>query len=322
MFQQATIGPKAKTSEWYLERKRRIGASSAGVACGVSKFAQPLDLYMEMTGLKDPPQETDAMRLGTALEPVVRSEFSHRTGFEIIADVPMVWRNETPWIACTLDGVIVPKEWHGKEYVKSLEFFAGCTEIFEAKTSTWHSENDYGEEGTDEVPDDYLLQCQQQMYVVDASVCHLAVLFDARNLKLYKIKRNEKVIGEIVEAETELWQRIQEMNPPDPDWDHPTIRKTIEGFHGVDLSSAVKLTAEAIAAWQLQDDLKGEIDKLTKRRESLRAYVAHTMGDACAGWIDDLRYVERKLIETAEYTVPGKSYVRMMEKALKPHKKG
>ena len=82
-----------------------FGASLAAAVCGVSEWSTPLHVYHEMvtgTGSKD---ESDAMRLGKKLEPVVISEYIERTGYGCMYPQPMYFHPVHHFLAATPDAM-------------------------------------------------------------------------------------------------------------------------------------------------------------------------------------------------------------------------
>ena len=68
------------TAEQLATRSTGLGGSDAAVACGVSRWKTPYQLYLEKRGEVPPIEQTEPMRWGHLLEPLVRQEYSERTG--------------------------------------------------------------------------------------------------------------------------------------------------------------------------------------------------------------------------------------------------
>lgn len=66
--------------QWLEYRKTGIGGSDASVVCGINKYKSPVELWLEKTGQLPYQEAGEAAYWGTQLEPVVRSEFTKRTG--------------------------------------------------------------------------------------------------------------------------------------------------------------------------------------------------------------------------------------------------
>lgn len=290
-------GPLPDTDEWLAERKLHIGASEAAAACGLSPWRQPLDVYLEKRGLAEPREETAAMRLGKRLEPVIAEEYSLRTGLEIVRGIPMLWRTDTPHIAASLDALTEP------------DFSP-----LELKSSSYRRSHEFGDEGTDQIPDDYLVQVQQQMYVVGAEQAELAVLLDGRTLRLYTIRRHEHLIARMIELETELWQRIVTGDPPAPDFTHPKTPDLIRSLYGVAEGKAIDLPDEAVAAWADYQRLGEEEKRIEAERDALKAKVLYAIGDAAIADLGNGKQLTRSTVNRKEYTCKASSYVTLRER--------
>lgn len=270
---------KPHTAEWYAARNTGIGASEIAIAAGLSPYATPLELYHRKRGELPPLDETDSMRLGLLLEPVVKAEFTTRTGIAFSDPSPPMYRHDNyGMILATPDGII------------------DNSEVFEAKTASWRMKQLWGDESTDTVPDAYLCQCQMQLAVMGFQFCHLAVLFDAHEFRTYRIARNDELIDMLMRAGIELWQRIQEGRPPEPNWEHPSTPSLISAIHDTVAETRIELSYEEAFLWREYESLGREITELKKRRKAAKAKVLHAIGDHGAGLLGDGRMVRRKLI--------------------------
>ena len=299
---QPIEGPAPYTPEWYEMRPGIIGASEAAKVLGVSRWGGALDVYLDKTGATPPIEENDAMRLGTLLEPVVQAEYERQTGETIETGIPMFLHPVTPWIAATIDGA------RGGDIRKP----------WEAKTTSRYLADQWGEEGTDDVPNDALVQCQQQLYVTGGEVVALAVLIDARTLRTYRVHRCEELIDQLVAAETELFQRIQNLDPPEPDFSKANAVDAIRHLHGLAEGTTVQLSFDATTAWLAYEQIGRDVRELNKRRDELKAKVLHAMGSHAIGVMDDGdREIVRKVTERKGFTVEPKSFEAMRARKRK-----
>ncbi|MGN5479491.1 YqaJ viral recombinase family protein [Cupriavidus basilensis] len=90
---------------------------------------------------------------------------------------------------------------------------------------------EWGEPGTDEVPEEYLLQCQHYMTVLDYPEWHLAACVGGNKLKTYIILRDTELEEMLIEQEHAFWQRVQSGERPDPDWQHDTTNDLLRRLH-------------------------------------------------------------------------------------------
>ena len=130
---------------WLKERKNYIGGSDLGAICGLSLYRTALDVYLEKTN-PDIASEvnTDATYWGTALEPLITKEYEKRTG-NLVTDTNrfscFVRHQEHHFLACNIDA------WIGEhDYV------------LECKTAGFTRGKEWGEQGTDQIPESYLIQ--------------------------------------------------------------------------------------------------------------------------------------------------------------------
>ena len=60
--------------DWLEYRKQGIGGSDAAVACGISRYKSPVELWLEKTGQLPNQEAGEAAYWGTQLEPFVRAD--------------------------------------------------------------------------------------------------------------------------------------------------------------------------------------------------------------------------------------------------------
>lgn len=288
------------TEAWHEARKTALGASEIAAAAGLSIYQTPLELYLRKRGELPPIEETDAMRLGKRLEPVVKAEFCDRTGLKLLDQEPPMYRHdEYSEIVATPDGIITPEV------------------LLETKTANWRMKKYWGDEDTDAIPDQYHCQTMCQMAVMNATMCHVAVLFDGQTLKTYQVHRNDELIDLLLKAGLKLMAAIRDGRRPDPDWSHPTTHAIIKVMCKTTLSTRMLLSPEGQQTWFRSAELGEQIKAMEEEREILRAKVNLEIGEHYAGVLDNGQMVKRITVEpklVPEELVPahvrkGKSYL-------------
>lgn len=288
---------------WLADRRTSIGASEAAAACGLSEWATPLDIYCRKRGLLPETPDNAAMRLGRKLEPVVISEFSEQSGIGIkLAPCPTIRHPAFAFISATPDAILETDE------------------LLEAKTMGWQRAQILGEDGSDDLPAEIVLQCQQQMAVAEFSVCHVAVLVE-RSLRTFRVVRHDQLIERLIAAETELWQRIQSGDAPDPDWKHSHTPDLVRCLYGVDEGRSVTLLPDHAAMWERQRECAEQIKALEQEREFLRAKVLHAMGTASVAMFSDRDYeLARSEVKECQVSYLRKGYVIIRERKHRANK--
>ena len=282
----------AMSPEWFAARQLSLGASEIAAAAGLCPYVSALELYHRKRGEIPPIEDNDAMRMGRLLEPVVKAEFIRESGLTLIDPNPPMFRHgKYERITATPDGIV------------------DTSTLLECKTASWRMKGSWGETDTDDCPVNYLCQVQQQMAVMNASMVHLAVLFDGAQLKLFKVMRNDDLIKLLIAAGLELWERIQDGRPPEPNWEHSSTPKLIKAIHGSINDARIELNADEVALWSEYESIN-EMNKENKsRQDEIKARLLHAIGDNFAGILDDGNMLRRKVIEKKPYTVTPEPYV-------------
>ena len=186
---------------WLSARRSGIGGSDAAAIIGVSPWRTPLDVYLDKTGQGVEQADSDPMLWGRLLEPVVRQRYADVTGREVLVpDVPngIVVHPSIPYMLTTLDG-----------YVDGA-----VRRVVEVKTA--RSGADWGEPGSDEIPDYYLPQVQHYLAVTGFSVADIAVLIAGSDFRIYTVEANPEFQELLIAAESVFWDHVQNGIPPAP----------------------------------------------------------------------------------------------------------
>lgn len=182
--------------QWLKERRLGIGGSDAAAVLGLSKWKTPYDVYADKLGLADPIPDNEAMLWGRLQEPLIRQQYADRTGRAVtVPNAPLVHPVHA-FMRANLDGATDDKR------------------VFEAKTA--RTAQDWGEPGTDEVPQPYLLQVQHYMAVAGFVVADVAVLIGGSDFRIYEVPADPELQEMMIEAEAAFWDRVQRRDPPEP----------------------------------------------------------------------------------------------------------
>ena len=295
---EPVLGPASHSDEWYRMRRKILGASEAAAVCGVSPYATAFDVYCEKVGLKEPPRETLPMRIGTALEPAMAAEYERVTACPPLErHLPMYFHGLFPFLAATPDCRRTDAE-----------------RLVELKSTTFRRAAELGDDMSDYVPNDWNMQCQQQMEVMGVDQVDMGVLLDKNTFRLFQVLRNDELIAMIVMAAQELHERILNRDPPEPDWNHPRQAEVIKHLYCGHDSTVVQLDAETAGWWEESEQIAVKIAGLEQRKETLRAQVQQRMKDHAAGRLLDGRHeivhIQVAEKEIAAYTRGAYGYLR------------
>lgn len=130
------------------------------------------------------------------MEPIVRQEYADKTGRTV--EVPdRILRHPTVTFAIlTADGIADGKR------------------LYEGKTA--RTGEDWGEPGSAEIPQDYLLQVQHGLFVTGLEVADVAVLIGGSDFRIYEVPADAELQTMLLDREADFWRRVQSAVPPEP----------------------------------------------------------------------------------------------------------
>lgn len=97
------IALKQGTEEWLEARRDLVTSTDLPVILGLSPYKSEATLAREKLGLVAPTEQTLPMRVGLALEPVIREEYERQQGVSLRRFHGMVFHPEIEWAAASPD---------------------------------------------------------------------------------------------------------------------------------------------------------------------------------------------------------------------------
>ena len=244
---------------WLELRRRGLGSSDAAAVLGVSPFATPLQVWAEKVGVVEPAPESEAMRWGRILEPIVADEYARETGRELVNPQTLYQHPDLPWCLATPDRLT-----------------ADGRLVVEIKTASAYR----AEEWAEEPPVHYQVQCQHLLAVLGLDLASLVVLVGGQRLLWRDLARNDKFIALMLEREREFWRRVELRDPPPPGAED---RELLRALYPRDTGATIELPAEA-AEWDRElEEAKAQIRHWTTVRDSLEARICNAIGEATYG---------------------------------------
>jgi putative phage-type endonuclease len=245
--------------DWLRARGTGIGGSDVAAILGLSKWKTPLQVYQEKRGELAPQEDNAAMRWGRYLEPVVRQAYADETGHEVRVLDQMVRHPAYEFMIANLDGFVDPGN--------------GPRRIFEAKTA--RTADGWGEPGSDQVPQPYLLQVQHYMAVTGFVVADVAVLIGGSDFRRYEVPEDRELQQMLVDAEAEFWQRVQRGEPPEP----VTVADAIARWGRSSITDRVMADDDVLLAIQTLRTARESIAAAEAIEESAKAIVLRALGE-------------------------------------------
>lgn len=174
---------------WLEARRHAIGASDLAAILGLSPYRSPWDIWALKTDRASEFQGNEATRLGQVFESGILDYAQHKLG-ELRRNVRI--SHDTLPLAATLDGQCI-----------------GSDRPVEAKTTglTGPVAGQWGDEGTDQVPEQYLVQVYAQIMCSNSDLGYLFALIPGRGVLQYEIQRQDSVCDKIANFVDVWWTR-------------------------------------------------------------------------------------------------------------------
>ena len=189
---------KKNKQKWLEERKTYLGGTDISAVIGVNPYRTALDVYLDKTSSDTVlQQDNEAMYWGRTLEDIVLNEYSKRTGVNIIPPMGTHYDIKHRFLACNIDG-----------WVEN-----GI--ILECKTAGARTADQWGEEGTDEIPESYLCQVAWYCAITGAHRADIAVLMGGQDFRIYTYHANQNFQDKLIQAGVDFWQsHVLKLCPP------------------------------------------------------------------------------------------------------------
>lgn len=282
--------------EWLARRRQGIGSSDIAAICGLSPWSDALSVYLDKLGML-PDRPTEAKRWGLMLEEAVAVAYEEETGLQVHPPPAYVAQGQHPWMLASLDRVAI-----------ASGLIPGPFErILELKTSRFGE--GFGTPGTDQVPQQYLIQVQWQMGVTGMTQADLAVLIGGQELRIYSIPRSQAIIQHLTDLGGAFWDRVQRQEPPEPDWSREETADLVARLKPPQAGVVCYLGEEDCHRLSVYLDYQRRIKEDSKTAATLRGQLIAAMGEAEEGRTPSGHVLKRRTCRRKGYTVPETSYV-------------
>lgn len=281
-------GPfEVHSPEWHAHRRKCIGASEVAAILGVEgAYGTPLKIWAEKRGFfeeeKDEENAPEWLRMGQILEPVIASEFEHRTGMKVEDEQRQFVSTLYPFLGCSLDKWTWKDKARGPLELKNTSGFM-----------KWRWE--------DGIWLPYQVQVQAQMAVTGAEFAAVAVLVGGNEFRWALAERNQRFIEAMLEKLERFWESVEKDEMPDPVAADARLIGTLLGKEVE--GTVIALTHEWVDVDLELQKIKEEIKELTARKDELEARLKKEIGKAERGVLPGGSQYTYKTVQRQAYTV-------------------
>lgn len=302
------------TPEQLAERMKGIGGADAAAVLGVSRFKTQRQLYHEKRGEFpiDPADfENEVIWWGRALEPIVRQKYAEKSRRTVRLPHGTLYHPEHDFILAHIDGFSLDPELEKESESNLTELAAKGVLIqhckgYEGKTA--YQSLGWGEEGTDQIPTDCLIQTHHYIGVTGFPSFDVCVLI-GRRFAYYEVKRDPEMIEMLFNAERKFWARVRAGEPPDLDFEHKTALECVKKLHPGTDGRRLIASNQAIA-WRTALETAQKARKQAEATvDALKGRILDEMGDAALLAFPDGMAFRRQKITRSAYSVAETTYV-------------
>ena len=245
---------------WLKERKTYIGGTDIGAIIGANpSYRTALDVYLDKTSEGVVEVTSEPAYWGSALEPVIAEEYSKRTGFDVEVPVGLIRHKDHKFIAANID------RWAN-----------GGGHILECKTAGFMKAHEWGEVGTDQIPESYKYQVAYYAAITGVARVDVAVLIGGQEFRIYQYLKDKEMEDKLIRAAILFWNKyILTNTPPAPKTDADTAKLFPKG-NGLE----VRADDTILQKIDMLQDLKAKESFVIKEMEHLQIEVKNYMQDA------------------------------------------
>lgn len=249
---------------WIEKRKGKISASNAAAILGLKPFGKtPMDAWCEIKGLKTKDYDTKSKRQGRYIESALADMYAEDTGCKlVVVDEPII-HPSLPWLCGTPDRLV-----------------DGMKKGVEIKNVGRFMASGFGEPGTDQIPDYYLVQVAVYMAITAYPVFDVCASIAGEYPEVYPVERDMELENTILEKLDE-WYKTYIVGNKEPEIDSSKscaeylAAKYPRNFQP--LKQADETTEQLISRLA---EIKYHLESYEEQEEAIKNLLKNYIGDA------------------------------------------
>jgi len=206
------------TKKQHAQRAQGIGASEIAVLVGLSRWSTPIEIWRRKLGIGESADVGSYARdLGVEIEEPIAAAWAKRAK-KTIARVATLQHPEHPLALATPDRAVFSPDVAPPKKRGPLTDLLGAESLLEVKSTNWRQAGEWGAEGSDRIPTEYLCQAHWQGAVAGMSEVLFAVDVDKTRLRTYRVRVDLDFFGSLYDAAEKFWtDHVLARVPPPPD---------------------------------------------------------------------------------------------------------
>lgn len=244
--------------EWLRERKNYLGGTDLAAICGLSPYRTALDVYLDKTSDDIAENTNSAMRWGSLLEDVIAKAYSEDTGYDVTIEPNTIYHPSIKFLGANID------RWANNK-----------THILECKTAGFTKSKEWGDSGTDQIPESYLIQVAYYAAICNVSKVDIAVLIGGQDFRIYTYVKNNNLEDKLIKIACNFWYNHVEKKIA------PKCVNTKDTFNLFPQSNSKEITAKEGILAKLEELKKARLseEEIQKTIERLKVEIQEFMQD-------------------------------------------
>lgn len=252
---------KSERTVWLQERKTYIGGSDIGCILGFSSYKSPLDIFLDKTTDIIDDTVSEAAYWGIMFEDLVAKEYSTRTGNKIKKSTKLIRHPKYNFLAANIDRWVIRED--------------GTRHVLECKTASFTRNKMWGEEGTDQIPEQYLCQVAYYAAICGVDSVDVAVLIGGQGFRMYRYVKNEEFENKLISAAVAFWNNhVLKGIPPEA-----SVASDISKLHSRSNGLAVEANAEITSQIEELKELKRQEKQITAAKADIEIKIKSCLGE-------------------------------------------
>ena len=287
-------------------RRKGIGGTDISAIIGINPYKTAYEVYLEkVEGHEKDLSGNEAIKRGKIFEEPAAQLYELKTGKKLYC-TGTTSHKEYPFLIANPDRLI-PEESRG----------------IEIKTVGRFSQQEWGQDGSQIIPEHYYMQIAHYMFVLDYQYWDVAALFNDYELRVYSFERNLEIDKIILESGQAFWKNhVEAKNPPVMDFKNPYSKDFIKSLYKNVDQETVELGQSLIQEVEVMKKSKIVIKHWKEAHDISESKILSAMGNSEIGIFSNGDKFIRKLIKRKGFTVNDSEYIRLDFKKSKGEENG
>lgn len=261
-------------AESQIVRPHGIGGTDIAAILGLSPYRTPLEVWAKLIGQQSLcDKDMLHLRFGQHAESFIASEYERSTKLKTHTYPQTIFHSEHGFMFGHIDRLVSEPN----EEAVSIDGQIKTNRILECKTASAFNRSEWGDEGTDQIPATYLMQCAWYLAITRCQFADVAVLVGNNDFRIYHLERDLELEDLLINHAKKFWfEHVLTKTPPKPQT--PEDAALLYPKHDED--AQIEASTEVLESFQKYKEVLNQSQILSSECERLKTEILTYMGDA------------------------------------------